>query len=68
MGDHKIVTATLGAPKPVPKITERRNWKNYSKTKLLELLADVKFDLEIETVQELANNIENEIIKLKNNN
>ena len=31
MGDHKITTATLGEKKPEPKITERRNWKNYSK-------------------------------------
>ena len=37
MGDHKIITASLGAHKPLPKTTERRNWKNYSKTQLLEL-------------------------------
>ena len=58
MGDHKIITATLGETKPQPKITERRSWKNYSKTGLLELLKEVKFDLEINTVQELCNEIE----------
>ena len=64
MGDHKIITATLGETKPQPKITERRSWKNYSKTGLLELLKEVKFDLEINTVQELCNEIENKIINV----
>ena len=64
MGDHKIITATLGVKKPQPKITERRNWRNYSKTLLIELLAEVKFDLEITSVQELANDIESKIIKV----
>ena len=64
MGDHKIITATLGVKKPQPKITERRNWRNYSKTLLIELLAEIKFDLEITTVQELANDIENKITKV----
>ena len=64
MGDHKIISATLGAPKPLPKITERRSWKNYSKTQLLVLLNEIVFDLEITSVQELANNIENNIIRV----
>ena len=64
MGDHKIINATLGVKKPQPKITERRNWRNYSKTLLIELLAEVKFDLEITSVQELANDIESKIIKV----
>ena len=62
MGDHKIIMATLGELKPIPKITERRNWKNYSKSLLIELLDQVEFNLEIPTVQELANDIENKII------
>ena len=46
----------------MPKIAERRNRKNNSKSRLIELLNDVKFDLEITTVQKLANDIENKII------
>ena len=46
----------------MPKIAERRNRKNNSKSHLIELLNDVKFDLEITTVQKLANDIENKII------
>ena len=57
MGDHKIITASLGEKKPIPKITERRSWKNYTKTQLIELLNEVKFDLEIQTVQELYNDL-----------
>ena len=34
MGDHKIITAILGDLKPQPKITERRSWKNYSKSNM----------------------------------
>ena len=35
MGDHKIITASLGVKKPKPKITERRSWKNYTKPGLI---------------------------------
>ena len=38
MGDHKIITANLGDLKPLPKISERRSWKSYSKAGLIELL------------------------------
>ena len=34
MEDHKIITAILGDLKPQPKITERRSWKNYSKSNM----------------------------------
>ena len=47
MGDHKIITADIGEQKPQPKLSIRRSWKNYSKAKLLELMKDVEFDLEI---------------------
>ena len=67
MGDHKIITATLGDTKPTPKITEKWNWKNYSKSLLIESLNDVIFDLEISTVQDLANDIENKIIGVVDN-
>ena len=36
--------------------------ENYSKPLLIELLSQVEFDLQISTVQELANEIENKII------
>ena len=64
MGDHKIIIANLGGSKPNPRTSERRSWKNYSKAGLLELLKDVEFDLEISTVQELCNEIENKIINI----
>ena len=51
MGDHKILTAILGDTKPKPITTERRNWKQYSKTNLIKLLEDTSFDLEIDTVR-----------------
>ena len=52
--------ANLGELKPQPKISERRNWRNYSKTGLIEIMKEVSFDLEITTVQELYNDIEKE--------
>ena len=64
MGDHKIITATIGAFVSAPKITFRRSWKNYSKEKLNEHLMEVQFDLEILTVQDLYNEIENKIINI----
>ena len=64
MGDHKIIIANLGGIKPKPKTSERRSWKNYSKAGLLEMMKNVKFDLEISSVQELCNEIENKIINV----
>ena len=43
---------------------KRRSWKNYSKAGLINLLNEVKFDLEITTVQELSSDIENKIINV----
>ena len=62
MGDHLIVTASLGETKPKPNITERRSWKNYTKSGLINLLEKINFDLEITSVQDLSNEIENKII------
>ena len=38
-------------------------WKNYSKTGLIDLMTEVKFDLEIPTVQELCNEIGQKSLK-----
>ena len=62
MGDHKIITASIGEAKPPQKTSERRSWKHYSKSGLIELLNEVNFDLEIETVQGLYNDIENKLV------
>ena len=61
-GDHKMVVVQL---KNVIEKEEfkfvKRNWKNYSETKLVEELSEVEWNEGIESVQELWNSYEQEI-------
>ena len=64
MGDHKIITANFGDIITPAKISYRRSWKNYTKESLINQLMEVQYDLEITTVQDLYNEIENKIINI----
>ena len=47
-----------------PKIIMKRNWRNYSKELLLNMLSVSEFDYSINDVQQFWNNLENKIIKI----
>ena len=62
-GDHKLVTMTVlsDSSKEILNL-KRRNWKKYSKEQLIEQLRQVKWKCEIESVQEMWNLIEQELM------
>ena len=67
IGDHKLVTCSFHTTIPVTKPVFKRCWKDYSRAKLLDELSRCKFDLDIDEVQQLWNNIENVIIGIVDN-
>ena len=58
IGDHKLITfKAQGNPLP-PEIIMKRNWQNYTSTKLNELLSTINFDIEADLVQDIWNRFE----------
>ena len=45
-------------------ITYARDWRNYTKDKLVNMLKDVEWCKDFETVQDLWNDIESKIIRI----
>ena len=64
VGDHKLVMFEIASRQEPPKIYLRRNWKNYSKSKLLEALAVTNFSFETDSVQASWNLFENSLIDI----
>ena len=64
-GDHKMIVALVGIEmkKEILKI-RRRNWKHYSKEALVDELSRVLWQEGIESVQELWNSYEQEILTI----
>ena len=50
----KIIFKAQGNPLP-PEIIMKRNWQNYTSTKLNELLSTTNFDIEADLVQDIWN-------------
>ena len=64
-GDHKLVMlCTQDNVQEKEKIMLRRNWRNYSEKSLLNELSKVRWQTSIESVQEMWNSYENEIIRI----
>ena len=64
VGDHKLIKLNLSSTRQTPKIKIKRDWRHYSKESLLRGLHSCNFDVEINDVQQLWNNMENEIIQV----
>ena len=58
IGDHHMIMFTLNEIPNPPKETIKRNWKYYSKEKLLQKLALTTFDTSSDDVQSLWNHFE----------
>ena len=67
VGDHKLIKFGIASTRHIPKTMMRRSWRSYSKDSLNEGLTACNFDLGINDVQQLWNNMENEIIKVIDN-
>ena len=52
-GDHELIMAEVCITKPAPKITFRRDWRQYSKEKLVAKLAGVNWDSTAVDVQQV---------------
>jgi hypothetical protein len=62
-GDHKLILLRTTDEAKIEKIEiRRRNWRNYSSEMLAEELGKVEWQTKIESIQELWNSIEQEIL------
>jgi hypothetical protein len=63
-GDHELVMAHCYIIRQQPKITQRRDWRHYSKEKLNEKLVEVDWHNDCNTAQEAWNDLENKLVKI----
>jgi hypothetical protein len=63
-GDHLIVTFEIEETKAIGTFEFKRNWKLYSKDKLIKKLLDVKWDNEIICVQSFWNSFEHNLVSV----
>jgi exonuclease III len=66
IGDHKLIILNIPSVQKQPKIVIKRSWKEYSKTKLLEELANVNFVPEPNDPQNYWNMMENILLPIIN--
>ena len=64
IGDHKLISFDISENCKAVNTLTRRNWKSYSKQKLLHYLALENFNIETDSVQATWNNFENIIINI----
>ena len=57
IGDHKIVVITIQDVKAAPETRYGRDWRKYSKEKLLEELTKIRFEFDIADVQGMWNSM-----------
>ena len=63
-GDHELIIAQCCITRPLPKITQRRDWRHYSKDNLCEKLSTVDWSSNASSVQESWNDLEYKIINI----
>ena len=61
IGDHKLITCKIVGKHVEPKLIYKRNWRYYSKEKLVELLSTISFNMNLDCVQETWNRFENNL-------
>ena len=66
IGDHQLICFHLQEIPDPPSIHVKRNWRNYSKDKLLQKLSEVNFDCSADDVQTLWNHFESTLITIVN--
>ena len=64
IGDHKLITCKIVGKHIEPKLIYKRDWRYYSKEKLVELLSTISFNMNLDCVQETWNRFENELIPI----
>ena len=62
IGDHKLISCSIRVVKAAKKIIVKRDWRHYTKEKLVNKLRNVDFETNINNVQETWNRFENKII------
>ena len=67
IGDHRLIRFEIKSRPDPPQTFLRRNWKNYSKDKLIQALAAVDFSVETDSVQASWNLFENSVIEIVDN-
>ena len=63
-GDHMFIVAHLFSGRPDPEIIISRDWRNYSKDKLVEMLSRVEWSGSAGDVQQVWNDFENKLISV----
>ena len=64
IGDHNCVIFSINDTMMIPPPILKRDWRRYSKNLLEQKLSQCKFETGIDSVQELWNSFENEIINI----
>ena len=64
IGDHKLISCEILASKTPKKVVMKRDWRNYSKDKLILKLQCCSFSTNINCVQESWNRFENVLINV----
>jgi hypothetical protein len=62
-GDHELITFDVSIDKVSPKEIFKRNWKNYSKEKLIAELAAQDWNIKKDSVQSYWNDFESKVIE-----
>ena len=63
-GDHLLITLTVDASKVKNVQMYKRDWRNYSKVNLINMLNNLEWCTDIDNVQELWNDIEMIIVRI----
>ena len=63
-GDHFLIHVEYCMEREASKPVYRRNWKNYSKENLINMLSEADWDIKDDTVQGFWNSLENKIINI----
>ena len=63
-GDHELIMADVSISRPISKVTWGRDWRHYSKEKLVYQLSLVDWTNDAHNVQQLWNDFEAKLIKV----
>ena len=66
-GDHLLITFTVNSKLTNPKCIIKRNWKSYSKDKLINSLSQKDWNIENDDVHGFWNNFKSNLIKIVDN-
>ena len=64
IGDHKLIKFNIAGKKENCKTVYKRDWRNYNKQNLVDLLSEIDFNMNLDCVQETWNRFENKFINV----